>query len=188
MIGKIRGILIEIDGQEGLIETSGGVSYRVYLPPQMVSSLPGTSCDIYTYFHVREDRQLLYGFETKQQYDIFLMLLTVDGVGPKTAHTVVGRVGFSELLDAVRTRNIEKLSQVPGLGKKTVQKILLELSNKLKTDIDIASLIEDPVHQEALEALVALGYTRNEGRKLLKGADTQSSIEEQVRFALRQKP
>ncbi|HNQ30900.1 MAG TPA: Holliday junction branch migration protein RuvA [Candidatus Woesebacteria bacterium] len=187
MIGKIKGALVEVDGSEGLIATPGGVSYRVHIPQSMRRPDEVQMIDVYTYLHVREDQHVLYGFETKQHYTMFLMLLDVDGVGPKTAHTIVGKLSMQELMDAVRTKSVDILTQIPGLGKKTAQKIILELSSKLKTDLDVASLIEDPVNNEVLEALVALGYKASEARKLLKGVDVKSSTEDQIRFALQKK-
>jgi len=187
MIGKIKGTLIEVDGIEGLIATPGGVSYRVRMPTGLRRPDEVKMIDIYTYLHIREDQHVLYGFETKQHYIMFLMLLDVDGVGPKTAHTIVGKLGMQELMDTVRRKSVDVLTQIPGLGKKTAQKIILELSSKMKTDLDVASLIEEPVNNEVLEALIALGYKTSEARNLLKGVDVKLSTEDQVRFALQKK-
>ena len=184
MIGKISGSLIEIDGNEGLIETSGGVTYRVYLDMATLSRLVPSPISIYTYLQVREDQQVLYGFDTKEQYKMFQMLLSVDGVGPKTAHSVVGRMPVSQIVDAVRLKDLQSFTKVPGLGKKTAQKILLELSSKLKTELDISTIIDITVDNDALEALVSLGYRVHEAREMLKTVDAQLPVEKQVRIAL----
>lgn len=187
MIGKISGTLIEIDGNEGLVETTGGVSYRVYLTPTILAQLIPSAVKIYTYLQIREDQHVLYGFDSKEQYKMFQMLLSVDGVGPKTAHGVVSRMPVSEIVNAVHQKDLQSFTKVPGLGKKTAQKILLELSSKLKTEFDISSIIETPVNTDALDALVALGYRVHEAREMLKNIDSQLSIEKQITEALQRK-
>ena len=184
MIGKINGTLIEIDGNEGLIETSGGVCYRVYLTPSILAHKLPIPVAVYTYLQIRDDQHVLYGFDSKDTYKMFQMLLTVDGVGPKTAHNVISRITVSSIIHAVHTKDLDSFTKVPGLGKKSAQKILLELSSKLKADLDIGSLIETPVSTEALEALVALGYRTHDARTMLKNVDSQLPVEEQVKLAL----
>jgi len=187
MIGKIKGDLIEIDGNEGLIETSAGISYRVYLPTTLLSNVLPYPIDIYTYLQIREDQHVLYGFDTKEQYKMFQMLLSVDGVGPKTAHGVVSKMGVKDIVKSVQNKDVESFTKVPGLGKKTAQKILLELSSKLKTELDIGSIIEVTVDTDALAALVSLGYRVNEAREMLKTIDTQLPVEIQVKSALQKR-
>lgn len=187
MIGKIKGILTEVEGVEGLVETAGGVSYRVYLTPSMLALLPPAEVEIYTYLQIREDQHVLYGFDSKEQHKMFHMLLSVDGVGPKTAHGVISRMATSSIINAVHHKDVQSFTDVPGLGKKTAQKILLELSSKLKTDLDVASLIETPVNTDALDALVALGYKITEAREMLKSIDPQLSVEKQITAALQQR-
>ena len=93
MIGKLKGKLVEVDGNLGLIETSGGVFYQVFLPPQLITSHQSlTTIDLYTYLQVRDDALVLFGFETKRHYDFFKLLLTVSGVGPKTAFSVISAI------------------------------------------------------------------------------------------------
>lgn len=187
MIGKIKGNLVETEGSEGLVETASGVSYRVYLTPTaLVHTLPAP-LEIYTYLQVREDQHVLYGFDSKEQYSMFQMLLSVDGVGPKTAHSVISRMQVSEILSAVKDKDLSSFTKVPGLGKKTAQKILLELSGKLKTGLDVGALIETPVDKEALEILVALGYRVNDAREMLKDVDAGLPVELQVKAALHRK-
>jgi Holliday junction DNA helicase RuvA len=130
---------------------------------------------------------VLYGFDTKEQYKMFQMLLSVDGVGPKTAHGLVSRMPVAQIVDAVRLKDLQSFTKVPGLGKKTAQKILLELSGKLKTEFDISSIIETPVNTDALDALIVLGYRVNEAREMLRTIDPQLSIERQITIALQRK-
>lgn len=187
MIGKITGTLIETDGNEGLVETTGGISYRVYLTPTILAQLIPSIVHIYTYLQIREDQHVLYGFDSKEQYKMFQMLLSVDGVGPKTAHGVVSSMPVPEIINAVHQKDLQSFTKVPGLGKKTAQKILLELSSKMKTEFDISSIIETQVNTEALDALVALGYRVHEARDMLKNVDTHLSIEKQITEALHRK-
>ncbi len=184
MIGKIIGTLIEVDGNEGLIETASGVCYRVFLTPSILSNMPPTALAVYTYLQIRDDQHVLYGFDTKESYQMFQMLLTVDGVGPKTAHNLISRLPVSAILSAVHNKDLEPFTKVPGLGKKTAQKILLELSSKLKADLDIGSLIDTPINSDALETLIALGYRVHEARTMLKNIDFTLPVEKQVKLAL----
>src|SRR3989339_617593 len=102
MIGKLKGKLVEVDANVGLIETSGGVFYQVYLPPSLSSKVQHlSSIELYTYLQVRDDALVLFGFETKAQHDFFLLLLTVSGVGPKTAFTVISALKTEEIVQAV---------------------------------------------------------------------------------------
>lgn len=187
MIGKIIGTLIEIDGSEGLIETKSGICYRVYLTPHILSRIPPSEIAIYTYLQIRDDQHVLFGFDTKESYQMFQMLLTVDGVGPKTAHNLLSRITASAIVRAVHQKDIEPFTNVPGLGKKTAQKILLELSSKMKAELDISSLIDTPINTDALETLIALGYRNHEARVMLKNVDTTLPVEMQVKQALQKK-
>src|SRR3990167_6272911 len=118
MIGKLKGKLVEIDRNIGLIETSGGVFYQVFLPNSLTSSTSlDTPIEIYTYLQVRDDALVLFGFGTKQQHDFFLLLLTVSGVGPKTAFTVISALKTEEIIQAVTSNEVDALTKVPGLGK-----------------------------------------------------------------------
>lgn len=187
MIGKIKGVLIEIDGRNGLVETASGVSYQIVLTPFFLEKLVPTNIDIYTHLQIREDAQVLYGFESKDQYKMFHMLLSVDGVGPKTAHNVVSSLPVSEIMDAVHEKNVESLTVVSGLGKKTAQKIILELAGKLKTEFDISSIIEIPIDNDALDALVALGYKVSDAKEMLKSIDPSLPVEKKIQLALRKR-
>ena len=187
MIGKIKGVLVETDGKEGLIETSGGVSYRVQLTPKALAQLVPSALEVYTYLQVREDAQVLFGFDTREQYRMFQTLLTVDGVGPKTAHGVLGHLSVADIINAVQVKSLDAFTAVPGLGKKTAQKIILELCSKLKSDLDIAAIIETPVDNEALEALVTLGYKVGEAKEMLRPIDSTLSTESKIQMALKKK-
>lgn len=184
MIGKIQGSLIEILGSEGLVELSTGLSYWVQLPKQFHALSVPTPVSLYTYLQVREDAHVLFGFESLSQYKMFHLLLKVDGVGPKTAHMVTSQLSQDEIVGAVRQQDVTVLTALSGLGKKSAQKIILELSSKLKTEFDLAQMIEKPVDSEAMDALIALGYKKGDAHKMLENVDPASSLQEKIRKAL----
>jgi len=186
MIGKLKGKLVEVDKNIGLIETSGGVFYQVYLPPSLSSRIHHlSSIEIYTYLQVRDDALILFGFETKQQYDFFLLLLSVSGVGPKTAYSVISFLKIEEIIKSVSENNIEILTKVPGLGRKTAMKIILELSSKLKTDFNMKNMILSDEDQTVIDALIALGYKSNEARTIFSKLPKNLSFEEKLKLALK---
>lgn len=185
MIGKLKGKLVEVDKNIGLIETSGGVFYQVFLPTSYVAkhSLQ-TGVEIYTYLQVRDDALILFGFETKQQHDFFLLLLTVSGVGPKTAFTVISSLKVEEIIRAVTTNGVDSL-KVPGLGRKTAMKIILELSSKLKTEFDMKNMVMSDDDQTVVSALVSLGYKSYEAKKLVSKLRKNLTVEEKIKEALK---
>src|SRR3989339_2134802 len=186
MIGKLKGKLVEVDGNVGLIETSGGVFYQVYLPPSLSSKVQHlSSIELYTYLQVRDDALVLFGFETKQQHDFFKLLLTVSGVGPKTAFSVISFVSLDLLVSSVQSNDVDALTKVPGLGRKTAMKIILELSSKLKSDFDMSKMVLSDDDQTAVSALVSLGYKSYDAKKLVSKLPKNLSVEEKIKEALK---
>jgi Holliday junction DNA helicase RuvA len=187
MIGKLKGKLVEVDRNIGLIETSGGVYYQVFLPTSLVVKHQiQTNVEIYTYLQVRDDALVLFGFETKQQHDFFLLLLTVSGVGPKTAFTVISSLKVEEIIRAVTTNEVDSL-KVPGLGRKTAMKIILELSSQLKTDFDMKNMVMSDDDQTVVSALVSLGYKSFEAKKLVSKLSKNLTVEEKIKEALKRR-
>jgi Holliday junction DNA helicase RuvA len=185
MIGKLKGKLVEVDKNIGLIETSGGVFYQVFLIPSLISLIPPNSAiELYTYLQVRDDALILFGFETKKQHDFFKLLLTVSGVGPKTAFSVISFVPLDSLVKFVQSNDVNAFTQVPGLGRKTAMKIILELSSKLKSDFDISKMILSDEDKTVVEALVSLGYKSYDAKKLLSKLPKNLSVEEKIKEAL----
>ncbi len=186
MIGKLKGRLIEVDNNIGLIETAGGVFYNVYLTPSLSSTFrPQSIIEIYTYLQVREDALVLFGFETKKEYDFFKILLTVPGIGPKTAFSVISFSKIEDLLTAVKDNNTDYFSRIPGLGKKTAMKIILELSQKIKSEFKIENMYLSEEDKTVIEALVALGFKTYEAKKTLSKLPKNLSIEEKIKEGLR---
>lgn len=186
MIGKIKGKLAEVDGNIGLIETSGGVFYQVFLPPSLSSRIQHlASVEIYTYLQVRDDALVLFGFETKSQHDFFQLLLTVSGVGPKTAFNVISHLPLDQLIKLVQSNDIDGFTKVPGLGKKTAMKIILELTGKLKMDFDMKNMVVSDDDQTVIDALMALGYRNHDAKKMISKLPKNLSVEEKIKEALK---
>ncbi len=188
MIGKIKGQLSEINGNLGLIETGGGVFYEVFLTPALLSqNEPRQQIEIYTYLQVREDEWRLYGFQTKKELQLFKLLLTVSGVGPKTAFTVISFTNIEEITTSIKSNDFGFLQKIPGLGKKTAMKIIVEIAEKLKSEIELDKLFVSEEDKNALDALIALGYKTSEARQLLSKIDKHLSLEEKIKQALKYK-
>ena len=187
MIGKIKGKLTEIEGNLGLIETSGGVYYQVYLTPSVISLQKDKSeIEVYTYLQVREDALVLFGFLSKQEFDFFKLLLSVSGVGPKTAFSVISFSKINELISAVKDNEIDYFTKVPGLGKKTAMKIILELSQKLESEFKLEKMYLSEDDKTVIDALISLGFKSNEAKKILSGLPKNLSLEEKIKEGLRQ--
>ncbi len=185
MIGKIKGKLVEIDNNIGLIETVSGISYYVYLTPSIIGNNKlGALVHIYTYLQVREDAFVLYGFESKEQTRLFNQLLSVPGIGPKTAYTIICFRKPNELLTAVKKNNIDYFNQIPGLGKKTAMKIILELSQKLKQDFTLEKMYLSEDDKLVVDALVSLGFKVSEAKKILQKIPKNLSVEDKIKKAL----
>jgi len=188
MIGKIKGRLVEIDNNVGLVETSGGVFYEVFLTPSLISQTPLTSpINLYTYLQVREDALILFGFQTKKEHEFFKLLLTVPGVGPKTAYSVISFTKIDEVYAAVKENNVDYFTRIPGLGKKTAMKIILEISQKIKSEFNLQSMYLSEDDKTVVDALVSLGYKSIEAKKLLQKIPKDLSIEEKIKHALKSK-
>ncbi len=185
MIGKIKGKLKEIDDNVGLIETSSGLSYNIFLPPRLVSNIKLPAfVNVYTYLQVREDAMILFGFETKTEYKLFLQLLTVPGVGPKTAFGTISFTNENELVQAIKGNDIDYFTRVPGLGKKTAMKIILELSQKFKQDFSIEKMYLSEDDKMVVDALVSLGFKSQDARKVLAHIPKNISVEERIKKGL----
>jgi len=188
MIGKIKGKLVEIENNLGLIETSSGVFYQVYLAPNFIKKYPTHSLvEVYTFLEVKENGVNLYGFESKKEHQFFLSLLSVPGVGAKTAFLIISFLTVEEIIKAVKENNVEILAQVPRLGKKTAAKIILELSQKLKKDFSFVNLYLSDDDKALIDTLIALGYKPSEAKKIFVKIPKNLSLEDKVKLALKNK-
>lgn len=187
MIATLRGEIIQIEENAIVVEV-GGVGLRVFVPVQLRGRLKtGEAILLYTHLVVREDALTLYGFESQSDRELFNMLLGVDGVGPKVALSVLSTLTVDAVQRAVFTDEAEILSRVPGVGKKTAQKIALHLKDRLKPIDALAKVAAmSDTDSEVLAALTALGYSVIEAQTAIQSLpkDAPDDVEERLRMAL----
>ncbi len=171
MIAHVRGHLIVKTPQYAVIDVNG-VGYKVFIPLSTFTKLPHEKDEImlHTYTHVREDAMLLYGFLSAEERDFFTTLLTISGVGPKMGLNLLSGSSLSDLMKIVQSEDTKRLSMIPGVGKKTAARIILELKEKIPT----MSTAEGEIHvdhsiaADALSALVNLGYPRAQAYEAIR--------------------
>jgi Holliday junction DNA helicase RuvA len=170
MIAHLRGKLLAKHPNQAIVETNG-VGYDVAISVPTFSNLPGVGSEIalHVYTHVREDLIALYGFLRPAEKGLFEKLITVSGIGPKLAITILSGMPADEMTGAIRGNDVAKLTRIPGIGKKTAERMVLELRDKLpKTDTDaVAIAAANPIAEDVLSALVNLGYQRPLAEKAL---------------------
>jgi len=156
----------------------GGVGYKVNLSLSSYDLLPpeGNEIKINTYLHFREDGLALYGFLAKEERDFFLLLISISKIGPKSALRMLSRVSSSELKKAIKRGDLTTLTDIPGIGKKTAQRLILELKERIGEEEPLEPGKEELV-KDALSALVSLGYTQNEARKAVREVISSSKEE-----------
>ena len=181
MIAFVRGTAVDMTENSVIVET-GGIGYEIYMTGTDLSQIHmGEEVKIHTYFNVREDAMQLYGFRSKDDLQMFKLLLGVNGVGPKAAVGVLAGITADELRFAILSDDVKTLSKAPGIGKKTAQKMILELKDKMKLEdafeIKLAHEQEKAAaglgevsdgRQEAVEALVALGYSSTDALRAVR--------------------
>jgi holliday junction DNA helicase RuvA len=172
---------------EGLVLDVGGVGYLVHATPRAVAAAKGVSeTTLQTYLAVRDDALQLYGFADNEERELFVHLLAVNGVGPKVALVIVSGSTPAELRKAILLEDIKRFEAIPGIGKKTAQRVVLELKEKLGGATQIAAVADgDTPYLVARDALVELGYTVAEAERVLAETDPELPPEERVRQALR---
>lgn len=187
MIATLRGEITQIEDTALIIEV-GGVGMRVFAPAPLRARLKvGEVAFIYTHLVVREDALTLYGFESQADRDLFNLLLGVDGVGPKVALSVLSTLTLDAVQRAIFAEEADLLSRVPGVGKKTAQKIALHLKDKLKPSDALAHVAAmTDFDSEVLAALTALGYSVVEAQAAIQSLpkDAPTDVEERLRMAL----
>ncbi len=186
MIGKLKGVLHEILGDEILIETSGGVFYKTYVTPSILQKYTlNDEVELYTYLNVREDELTLFAFESYDAHRIFNMLIGVDGVGPKMAYTIIKYAHLDGIRDAVSKSDVDYFQRIKGVGKKTAQRILVDLSGKLGEEFDMSALQENPEDEDVVDALTTLGFKRTEALRELSLVDKHLNVEEKIKQVLK---
>jgi Holliday junction DNA helicase RuvA len=188
MIGKLTGTLLEKNPPEVLLDCHG-VGYEVYVPMSTFYNLPalGERVSLLTQFIVREDAQLLYGFATAPERQAFRELIKISGVGPRTALSVLSGMGVADLAQAVTLQEAGRLVKVPGIGKKTAERLLLELKGKLGADMGAVAggAARSDAQADILQALLALGYNDKEAAAALKALPADVGVSDGIKLALK---
>ena len=187
MISRIRGRPLAWDA-EGLVVDVGGVGYRVYATPSAVRLADGADeVSLHTHLHVRDDAMQLFGFADADERELFEQLLSVSGVGPKVALAIVSGYSPGELKRAIVREDADLFQTIPGIGKKTAQRVVLELKEKITplAAVEAPHLAAGDGHVVARDALVELGYSLAEAEQRLSDTDPELSPAERVRQALR---
>ena len=187
MIGRLRGLLAAKTAGFVVVDV-GGVGYEVAVTARALVELPpvGEEAVLHTHLYVREDQLALYGFASADQRDVFRTLLGVSGVGPRVALAMLGALSVDELRAAVVSEDVATLATVPGIGKRSAQKLILELRPKFDLPDAVLPGSAGSVMSEVREALEGLGYQAAEIRTVTAGLPADGSLEELVRSALQQ--
>ena len=187
MIGKLSGTLSEKNPPQIVVDCHG-VGYEVDVPMSTFYNLPavGEKVSLLTHFVVREDAQILYGFGTGEERAAFRQLIKISGVGPRTALGVLSGMGVADLAQAITLQEAGRLVKIPGIGKKTAERLLLELKGKMGTDLGPSTLpVGDSAQNDILQALVALGYSDKEAALCLKSLPAGVGVSEGIKLALK---
>ena len=187
MIGRLSGILLEKNPPQLLLDCSG-VGYEVDVPMSTFYNLPpiGEKVVLLTHLAVREDAHLLYGFGTVEERNAFKHLIKISGIGARTALSVLSGMSVADLGQAITVQEAGRLTKIPGIGKKTAERLLLELKGKLGADLGAAGIMQ---HSDAtadiLNALIALGYSDKEAALALKQVPAGTGVSEGIKLALK---
>lgn len=200
MISYVRGELAAVEEEKAIVDV-GGIGYGVYMPQQALSLLPpaGNEVKLYTYLNVREDAMQLFGFLTRDDLEVFKLVIGVSGIGPKGGLNILSCMSPDDLRFAIMSGDAKAISAAPGIGKKTAEKLILELRDKMdiETVLDHAahgnegSILADRgsdsgIQAEAVQALVALGYGSSESMRAVKKTSPEcATVEEILKEALK---
>ena len=183
MISYIKGELTEIM-EDAIVVENNGIGFNIRVPATVISEfcVTGEQVKVYTYLQIREDAHSLYGFLTRDDLEIFKMLINVNGIGPKGALAILSTISPDDLRFAVLSDDVKLISSAPGIGAKTAQKLIIELKDRIKLsdafeqalahqESSIGMSVDFSARNEAVEALVALGYARSEAFKAVRAVD-----------------
>lgn len=186
MIGRLQGLLAEKNPPQVLLDCHG-VGYEVHVPMGTFYNLPGLGekVTLLTHFVVREDAQLLYGFGTAGEREAFRQLIKIAGVGPRTALAILSGMSVGDLAQAISLQEAGRLVKVPGIGKKTAERLLLELKGKLGPDLGLPASVASDSQADILQALLALGYSDKEAAAALKSLPADIGVSEGIKQALK---
>ena len=188
MIGRIQGTLVSVHPPRLLVDCQG-IGYEVDVPMSTLYQLPqaGQKITLLTHFQVREDAQQLFGFATETEREAFRQLIKISGVGSRTALAVLSGMSVNELAQAIALQEAGRLTQVPGIGKKTAERLCLELKGKLAPDLGVTGDKPQAIEasSEVLQALLALGYSEKEALLALKQIPPDTSVSDGIRMGLK---
>jgi len=199
MIAFVRGTLVAVEEEKVVIDI-GGIGYNVFISSSTMSKLPleGREIKLYTHMNVKEDAMQLYGFLTQDELRVFKLIIGVSGIGPKGGLGILSQLTPDDLRFAVASKDIKAISAAPGIGKKTAEKLILELKDKLSIEDVLNHSYEEEhvtggasmnyeVQSDAVQALVALGYGNTEALKAVKQVeiDENTSVETVLKKALK---
>jgi holliday junction DNA helicase RuvA len=186
MIGKLTGTLSEKNPPEVIVDCAG-VGYEVQVPMSTFYNLPGLGdkVSLLIHFVVREDAQILFGFGTPQERATFRQLIKISGIGPRTALGILSGMSVTELSQAVTLQEPNRLTKIPGIGKKTAERLMLELKGKLGADLGIHATIANDNQADILQALIALGYSDRDAALALKALPKEAGVSEGIKLALK---
>ena len=188
MIGRISGVLLEKNPPQVLVEVQG-VGYEVDVPMSTFYNLPnvGERVALYTHLAVREDAHLLYGFGSEHERRAFRQLLKISGIGARTALSVLSGLSVAELAQAVTMQESGRLTKIPGIGKKTAERLLLELKDKLGAELTTSVGVHraKPATSDVMHALLALGYSEREAVAAVKELPEGVAVSDGIRQALK---
>ena len=188
MIGRLTGVLVEKNPPQILLDVQG-VAYEVDVPMSTFYNLPATGerVVLYTHLVVREDAHLLFGFGSESERRAFRQLVKISGIGARTALSVLSGLSVAELAEAVTMQDTGRLTKIPGIGKKTAERLLLELKDKLGVEVTTAVGVHrvPPVSSDVLHALAALGYSDKEAIAVVKKLPDGLAVGDAIRQALK---
>ncbi|AMO93678.1 holliday junction DNA helicase RuvA [Collimonas fungivorans] len=187
MIGRLSGILLEKNPPQLLIDCNG-VGYEVGVPMSTFYNLPGLGekVALLTHLAIREDAHVLYGFGTAEERNVFKQLIKISGVGARTALSILSGMSVQDLAQAITMQEAGRLTKVPGIGKKTAERLLLELKGKLGADLGpVGSHHASDASGDILNALIALGYSDKEAMLALKQLPADTSVSDGIKLALK---
>lgn len=186
MIGRLAGLVVSLRGERLLLDVNG-VGYEIAVTTKVAAALPppGERTVVFTHLHVREDSLGLFGFPTEADRELFRALLTAQGVGPRVALAMLGAFSADALRQVVAMEDVDALTVVPGVGRRTAQKIILDLKPRL-ADLEADVLETSTVGGQVRQALQSLGYAPAEIRAVLPSVDQSLPVAEQVRQALKE--
>lgn len=192
MIGYLKGKILSLDGETALIETASGIGFEVMISGSAFGALSGKKeGELFTYLQVSENGTALFGFSSPEEKEMFLKLISVSGVGPKMGITVLSGMTVNDVAAAIATNDVKRLSSVKGLGKKTAERIILELREKVaqlakSEGVTVSDAVRSVGDEDAVVALMTLGFTRSESEKAISRAKSRGAteIEDIIRIAL----